>query len=228
PPAPAPPAAPAAPAPSPALFGQQPTPQAQPTPPTFSQEYVHELREEAKTTRIAHQELETKHQAAETARQEAETKLAEAQAELAKFTREKAISSAAAGIANPALLLDSASFLQAIAEVSLDDPEAVKAAITTFVEQNSAYKPTPTLPGNSGPAPLGGSGQKPNTLEARAGCTTSASEQHIAANESSSSSTTTTSPSYTSIPEKSSPPTRSTPGDGWPRVSKTPCCLSAI
>ena len=53
--------------------------------------------------------------------------------------------------------------------MSLDDPEAVKAAITTFVEQNSAYKPTPTLPGNSGPAPLGGSGQKPNTLEGAIG-----------------------------------------------------------
>lgn len=167
-----PPAAPAAPAaPSPETMAAQLTPQppAAPAPaatpatppaqePTFSQSYVHELREEAKANRLAH---ETAQQARETAEKE----LATAQAKLASFARESAVRTASDGIANPTLLLDSQQFAQSIAEVNLDDPEAVKAAITAFVEKNSAYAATSPLPGTSGGTPSGGTSQKPNTLE---------------------------------------------------------------
>ena len=163
--APTPPTPPAA--PSPAILAAQAAAQAQqqgtqatgadPDPEMFSRDYVHELREEAKTNRVSRQEAETRATAAE-------QQLAEAQAQLAAFQRESAVRAASEGIANPALLLDSASFQQTISQVDPADTQAVKTAIQAFVEQNSAYAANP-LPGSSGGTPTGGTGQTPKTLE---------------------------------------------------------------
>ncbi|KKI18719.1 MULTISPECIES: hypothetical protein [unclassified Leucobacter] len=122
------------------------------------------------------QKLMTEGQSFQKAAEEAQTALAvaqkerdEAQAQIAQFAREKAVTAAAAEKANPALLLDSASFQAAIKDIDLTDAEKLGAAITEFVTANPAYAATPavaapTLPGSSGPAPSGGTTPKPTTL----------------------------------------------------------------
>lgn len=157
-----PPAAPPA-APTPAQVAQQvaPKPPAAPAAPaqqqepaakggTFSQEYVTELREEAKATRLAH-----------TATQQ---ELAAAKTELEQYRRADAVRAATGDLADPNLLLDSTRFQEAIAQVDLADTEAVTAAIKEFVGKNPAYSPT-RLPGTSGGTPNGGAGKTPPTLE---------------------------------------------------------------
>src|SRR5690606_430435 len=92
------------------------------------------------------------------------------QTQLAEIQKSQAVSLAANGVADPALLLDSTKFQEHIAEVSLSDTEALKAKITEFVEQNPAYSVKPQLPGTSGGTPGGRTNQPgPITLEGAIG-----------------------------------------------------------
>lgn len=129
----------------------------------FTPEQVQKLMTEGQSFQKAAEEA----QAALTAMQKERD---EAQAQIAQFAREKAVTAAAAEKANPALLLDSASFQAAIKDLDLTDAEKLGAAITEFVAANPAYAATPaaaapTLPGSSGAAPTGGSTTtKPTSL----------------------------------------------------------------
>ena len=165
--APAAPAAPADPAPTPpAPPAPVPTPPATPAAPaapvtgpeTFSREYVHDLREEAKANRL---EAAANRAAAEKATADlaaAQKIIADAEAATIESARTTAVTSAAENLADPAVLLDSDKFKAHIAEVKLDDPAALKASIEAFVEANPSYVATPKLPSTSGDLPGGGSG----------------------------------------------------------------------
>ncbi len=121
------------------------------------------------------QKLMTESQTAQKAAEEAQTALAalqkerdDAQAQLAEFAREKAVTTAAEGKANAALLLDSTTFQAAVKDIDLTDTAALSAAIEAFVQANPAYAATPAappLPNTSGGTPAGGTTTKPNTLE---------------------------------------------------------------
>lgn len=84
---------------------------------------------------------------------------------MTEFQRTSAVTAAAADKANAALLLDSASFQAAVKDVDLNDAEALKTAVSEFVDKNPAYAATPQLPGSSGAPPAGGTTDKPKTLE---------------------------------------------------------------
>lgn len=91
-----------------------------------------------------------------------------AQAQLAEHARTNAVTTAANGKANAALLLDSTKFQAAIKDLELTDATALTAAVDQFVKDNPAYAATPaapTLPSTSGGTPAGGSTDKPKTLE---------------------------------------------------------------
>ncbi len=87
--------------------------------------------------------------------------------QVTQFAREKAVTTAADGKANAALLLDSASFQAAIKDLDLNDAAALGTAVEQFVKDNPAYAAVaaPTLPPTSGGTPAGGSTTKPTTLE---------------------------------------------------------------
>lgn len=152
------PAAPAAPAPAPAPAAPAAAPAA-PAPVQYRgdpDEYVRELREEAKNHRLA----------AEKAAQENTTTQQErdaATAERDMLKREKAVLLAAPRLgANADLLLDTTSFTEAIKAIDLSQPAdvtqaAVDKAITDALERNSAFKAGPILPGTSGGGHQGGS-----------------------------------------------------------------------
>lgn len=120
------------------------------------------------------QKLMTESQTAQKAAEEAQTALAalqkerdEAQAQLADFQREKAVTTAADGKANAALLLDSAKFQAAVKDIDLTDTAALTAAVEKFVQENPAYAAAPTgpqLPHTSGGTPAGGTTSKPTTI----------------------------------------------------------------
>lgn len=120
------------------------------------------------------QKLMADGQAAQKAADEAQAALAalqkerdDAQAQLAGFQRERAVSTAAEGKANAALLLDSARFQAAMKDVDLNDAAALGAAVDAFVKDNPAYAATPAtppLPRTSGGTPAGGTTTQPTTL----------------------------------------------------------------
>lgn len=162
PPAPAeptpPPAAPAPPAPTP----QQAAPAA-PAPIAYKgdpDEYVRELREEAKTHRLAAEKAAQERDAEKTERENA----AAAREQLA---RENHILRVAPKFgANPDLLLDSSSFMKNFADVDLAKEDDVKKAIEDALERNSAFRAGPALPPSSGGGHQGGSPNSPTpTLE---------------------------------------------------------------
>lgn len=161
--APATPPAPAVPAPQPAAPAAPPaqpapTPPAQPTPPVQYRgnpdEYVHELREEAKGHRV---NFETE-QAAHT---ETKTQLADATGQVTSLQRENFVLRNAAkhGI-NPDAALDSNSFMASFKDVDLADEAKVTEAFKTALEKNSTLQAGPKLPGTSGGGHQGG---QPNT-----------------------------------------------------------------
>jgi hypothetical protein len=136
------PAQPAAPAPTPAAVQQVQG---------FTPEQVKKLMADAATAQKAAADAQT---ALATAQKERD----EFQAQVTQFAREKAVTTAADGKGNAALLLDSATFQAAIKDVDLNDPAALTAAVEAFVQANPAYAatPAPALPGTSGGTPSGG------------------------------------------------------------------------
>lgn len=156
----APPANPAPPAPQPPA----PTPPpAQPTPPVNYRgnpdDYVRELRDEAKGHRVNYENEQTAHQ-------ETQSKLGAAETRVSSLERENFILRNAAQFGgNPDALLDSNSFMTAFADVDLSDEDKVKAAFETALEKNSALKAGPTLPPMSGSGYQGGQHSTPVTLE---------------------------------------------------------------
>lgn len=153
-----PPAEPTPPAPTPpAPQPPAPTPPAQPTPPApidyrgNPDEYVRELRGEAKSHREAREAAEK----LATEREQENTTLA---AERDQLRRENTVILRAGELgAKAAALLDSKEFTTAFAAVDLADPAAVDKAITDALERNSAFKAGPILPGTSGGGHQGGS-----------------------------------------------------------------------
>lgn len=163
PPTPPAPTPPTPPAPTPQAPAQQPAPVQYKGNPD---DYVRELREEAKAHRVAADEART---AAEKAAEEAKAAQAERDAIAAErdaLAREKALLLHAPKLgARPDLLLDSSSFMKTFAGVDLSKDEDVAKAITDAVEKNSAFRAT-TLPAMSGGGHQGGGAPKnPVTLD---------------------------------------------------------------
>jgi len=169
PPAPAaetpPPADPAPQTPPPAPAPQPPASPPVPTPPPAKpvqyrgdpDEYVRELREEAKNHRISYENEQTAHQ-------ETQTKLSTAETRLTALERENYILRNAGKFgANPDALLDSKSFLDTITNLDLTNEDEVKKAIETALEKNSALRATPQIPGMSGGGHQG-SGNTPKQI----------------------------------------------------------------
>lgn len=175
----APPAAPAAPAPSPAQVaafyaaqqGAQPAapapaPQSPAAPQIqqlqgFTPEQVQKLMADNAAAQKAIEE-------AQAAAQQAQKERDEFQAQVAEFQRTSAVTAAAEGKANAALLLDSSKFQAAVKGIDLTDTAALTAAVEQFVKDNPAYAAAPAgpqLPTTSGGTPAGGSTSKPNSLE---------------------------------------------------------------
>ncbi|WP_336651603.1 MULTISPECIES: hypothetical protein [unclassified Leucobacter] len=105
---------------------------------------------------------------AQTAAQQAQKERDEFQAQLAGFQREKAVTTAADGKANAALLLDSAKFQAAVKDIDLTDTAALTAEVEAFVKDNPAYAAAPAgpqLPNTSGGTPAGGTTTKPTDID---------------------------------------------------------------
>lgn len=141
--------------------GQQPAPQ-QPQAPAPAPAAVQQVQG---FTPEQMQKAMADAEAAQKAAKDAQDALAAAQqerdqfqAQVTQFAREKAVTTAADGKGNAALLLDSASFQAAIKDVDLADAEALKTAVEAFVLANPAYAATsaPHLPGTSGGTHSGG------------------------------------------------------------------------
>lgn len=152
------PAPPAPPAPTPPAPPAPQPPAPQPSPPApidyrgNPDEYVRELREEAKTHRLAAEKAASDFAAAQAER---DTLAAERDT----LNRERALLLNAPKYgARPDLLLDSSSFMKTFADIDLSDEDAVKTAIEGALERNSAFKAGPALPGTSGGGHQGGSG----------------------------------------------------------------------
>lgn len=171
PPAPAAPAAAPVPA-APAAAAVAPAP-ASPVPPAAPaapapvnykgdpDEYVRELREEAKNHRLAAEKAANDFA---TAQQERDALTAERDT----LARERALLlNAPKNGARAELLLDSTSFMKTFADVDLTDEEAVTKAITDAIEKNSTFKAGPVLPSTSGGGHQGGNlSSTPLTLDA--------------------------------------------------------------
>ncbi|TQL46679.1 hypothetical protein FB562_2203 [Homoserinimonas aerilata] len=161
---PAPPAAPTPPPPAPPVA--PPVPPAAPTPPPVHykgdpDEYVRELREEAKNHRLAAEKAATDFAAAQAERDAAAT----ARDNLAR--ENKLLLVAPSLGANAAALLDSSSFTKTFATVDLTKDEDVKKAIEDALEKNSAFRSGPALPSSSGGGHQGGQPPAtPTSLEA--------------------------------------------------------------
>lgn len=160
--APAEPAAPAAPVPAapaaPAVAPQPAAPvapaaPAAPAPVNYKgdpDEYVRELREEAKNHRLAAEKNAADYA---TAQQERDNLAAERDT----LARERALLlNAPKHGARADLLLDSTSFMKTFAEVDLADEAKVTEAITNAIEKNSTFKAGPALPSTSGGGHQGG------------------------------------------------------------------------
>lgn len=151
----APPAPAAAPVPTPPP-AQVAAPAAPPAPPAAPiaykgdpDEYVRELRGEAKSYREAKE-------AAETLAAEREQAATAAAAERDQLARENHLLRVAGKHgANADMLLDSSSFMKTFADVDLSKEDDVKKAIEDALERNSAFRAGPTLPGASGPGHQG-------------------------------------------------------------------------
>lgn len=164
--APAVPAEPAAPAATPPAPAPQPTPPAPTSPVTppapqapaqppvnfrgDPDEYVRELREEAKNHRLAAEKAANDFAAAQ-AERDANAKQLDALAR-----QNKVLLVAPTLGANPAALLNAIDFTTAFAAIDLSDEEKVKAAITDAIEKNSTFKAGPVLPSMSGGGHQGG------------------------------------------------------------------------
>lgn len=152
---PTPPAAPPVPTPPPAPAPAAPAaPPAESTPPVnyrgTPDEYVRELREEAKTHRLAAEKAASD---AAAAQQERDTLAAERDA----LARERTLLLQAPKLgARADLLLDSSSFMKTFADIDLADQAAVDKAITDAIEKNSTFKAGPGLPAMSGGGHQGG------------------------------------------------------------------------
>lgn len=156
---------PAPPAPTPAPAAQSAPAPATPTPPatdTFDRAYVSELRTEAKSYR-------TERDQARAEKEALDAENAKLKAQIAERDRSSAIQTgASAASANIELLLDSRGFENHMADIDVTDAEAVKTAITAWLDKNPTHRATPAIPGRSGgPAPQGSpTSTKPTTLEA--------------------------------------------------------------
>lgn len=163
PPAPTPMPTPPAPAPQPT-----PTPSPAPAGKTYSEDYVKEVREEAKQRREAAKAAEQRAEAAERERDALRAQVAEA-------TRRDAVRTLAAKPevgGNADMLLDSRAFETATKDLDWSDAGKVQAAITEFVKAHPAYAAAPQRPGSSGPARPGGGTpppSRPRTLGAAVG-----------------------------------------------------------
>jgi len=145
--APAAPATPAAPAATPAPVQYQGNPD----------EYVRELRQESRGHREALEKEQGEHT---TTKAERDT----ATARVTSLERENfLLRNAGKYGANPDLLLDSSSFMQAFADVDVAKEEDVKKAIDDAIKRNAAFKAGPTLPGASGFGHQGGQATPTNT-----------------------------------------------------------------
>ncbi|MHA3724328.1 hypothetical protein ACXR2T_10655 [Leucobacter sp. HY1910] len=171
------PAAPAAPvepaAPSPtdvaamlAQLGKGSTPAAPATPAVqqiqgFTPDQVQKLMADNEATQQALAAMQTE-------RDEARTERDSFKGQVAEHARVGAITTAADGKANAALLLDSAKFQAAIKDLDMADGAALATLVDQFVKDNPAYGVQPTahaLPGTSGDRPAGSTTTKPSTLE---------------------------------------------------------------
>lgn len=154
----APPAAPAPPTPTPPPAPQPPAQPAPPAPVNYRgtpDDYVRELREEAKNHRLAAEKAATDFA---TAQAERDSLAAERDA----LARERTLLLNAPKLgARADLLLDSSSFMKNFADVDLSKEDDVKKAIEDALERNSAFKAGPTLPSASGGGHQGG--QPPTT-----------------------------------------------------------------
>ncbi|MEW2459824.1 hypothetical protein AB0872_03930 [Microbacterium sp. NPDC047426] len=158
--APAAPAAPAPAAPAPAAAAPTPAPAAPINYQGNPDDYVRELRGEAKTHREAREAAEK----LVTEREQENTTLA---AERDQLRRENTVILRSQELgAKAAALLDSKEFTTAFAAIDLADAAAVDKAITDALERNSAFKAGPILPGTSGGGHQGGAAPTINpTLE---------------------------------------------------------------
>jgi len=158
----APPAAPTAPPAPPAPPAAPESPPAAPAPVNYKgdpDEYVRELREEAKNHRLAAEKASADFATAQAERDAA----AAARDDLARAN--KLILTAPKLGANAELLLDSSSFMKNFAGVDLSNEADVKKAIEDALERNSAFKAGPALPGASGGGHQGGHTNTKPTLD---------------------------------------------------------------
>jgi hypothetical protein len=117
-------------------------------------EYVRELRQEART----HREAAEAATATAAERERERDAAAAARDELARTN--KLILAAPKLGANAEMLLDSSSFMKTFASVDLAKPDDVKKAIEDALERNSAFKAGPALPHASGGGHQGGHNSK--------------------------------------------------------------------
>ncbi|SJN34106.1 hypothetical protein FM119_08770 [Mycetocola reblochoni REB411] len=124
-------------------------------------DYIRELRDEAKQRRIAAETLTKERDEAATAR-DAVT------AERDTLARQNAVILASQGLgANAAAILDSRALESKLAAVDPSDPDAVKAFITEAMEANAAFKTGPVIPSRNGGAHQGGTpAAQPLSLDA--------------------------------------------------------------
>lgn len=113
-------------------------------------------------------------QAAKTQTEQLQKQLADAEAAKAELDArikqqafETAISTAASGKADPAMLLDSKAFTAALADVDTSKSEDVATALDAFLEKHPAYRLQAGIAKTSGGTPTGKTpDQKPTSLQA--------------------------------------------------------------
>lgn len=136
----------------------------------YHPDYVKGLRDEAKGHRERAEATAAEVAAEKAAREAAEARIAEFEAREAERARTDALTVAARDLADPAALLDSQAFAQAIDGVDVADADTLRAKIAEFVDANPRFKVA--APGNllrrQQAAPAGGGAPPagPNTLGA--------------------------------------------------------------
>lgn len=158
---------PATPPPAPPQNTPTPTPPPAPTPTpqpaatdqprSYGEDYVRELRQEAKDRREALQAAEQARQAAERERDELRAWRADAQ----RRDVVRDIAGKPEVGADATRLLDSKAFDQATKDMDWNDATKVQAAVTQFLEAHPSYKAAAPGPGSSGPTHHAG-GTPPN------------------------------------------------------------------
>lgn len=124
----------------------------------YHPDYVKGLRDEAKGHRERAEATTAEVAAERTAREAAEARVAEFEAREAERARTDALTAASQDLADPAALLDSQAFAQAIDGVDAADADALRAKIAEFVDANPRFKvgAPSNLPPRQQAAPAGG------------------------------------------------------------------------